>query len=98
MTGTKQKEAVDSKPIKLLTDAIGAKIVASVIFMTPLIICYKNNRASENLCFCTRCSVNVNFQTLEFFFHFLPDLITIIAFIFCRIYFFVLNLVKCFFL
>ena len=33
--------------------------------MTPLIICCINNRASENLCFCTKCSVDGNFQTLD---------------------------------
>ena len=64
--------------------------------MTPLIICCRNNRTSENLCFCTKGSVDANFQTLDFY-HFLPDLITITGFIFCRIYFFVLNLEKLFF-
>ena len=35
--------------------------------MTPLIICCINNCASENLCFfCTKCSVDVNFQKLDF--------------------------------
>ena len=34
--------------------------------MTPLIICCINNCASEKLCFCTKCSVDVNFQTLDF--------------------------------
>ena len=34
--------------------------------MTPLNICCINNCTSENLCFCTKCSVDVNFQTLDF--------------------------------
>ena len=34
--------------------------------MTPLIICCINNCDSEKLCFCTKCSVDVNFQTLDF--------------------------------
>ena len=34
--------------------------------MTPLIICCINNCSSENLGFCTKCSVDVNFQKLDF--------------------------------
>ena len=34
--------------------------------MTPLIICCINNCASEYMCFFTKCSVDVNFQTLDF--------------------------------
>ena len=34
--------------------------------MTPLIICCIINCASENLCFCTKYSVDVNFQKLDF--------------------------------
>ena len=50
--------------------------------MTPLIICCRNNRASENFCKkSTKCSEDVNFKTLDFFLNnFLPDLITIIVF------------------
>ena len=42
--------------------------------MTPLIICCRNNCTSENLCFCTKCSVDANFQTLDFFLSFLTRL------------------------
>ena len=59
--------------------------------MTPLIICCVNNCAQKILC--TKCSVNIGFL-----YHFLPDLITIIAINLFRIYFFVLNLAKHFFL
>ena len=34
--------------------------------MTPLIICCITICASENLCFCTKCSVDVSFQKLDF--------------------------------
>ena len=34
--------------------------------MTLLIICCINNCASENLCFLYKCSVDVNFQKLDF--------------------------------
>ena len=35
-------------------------------FMTPLIICCRNKHALEKNCFCTKCSVDVNFQNLDF--------------------------------
>ena len=39
--------------------------------MTPLIICCRNNYTSENVCFCTKRSVDANFQALDFFLSFL---------------------------
>ena len=47
--------------------------------MTPLIICCRNNCASENVCFCTKCSVGVIFSEYGCFIISYQDLIIIIV-------------------